>query len=73
MNGSFISNNSTLTHNVSSGVFSFSYLIILFLFDCTGSLLLLGLSLVTVSRGYPLVAVHGLLLAVASLVAERRL
>ena len=41
--------------------------------DCTGSLLLLGLSLVIVSRGYPLLAVRGLLIAVASLVAERRL
>ena len=73
MNGFFISNNSTLTRNVSSGVFSFFYLIILFMCDCTGSLLLLGLSLVIVSRGYPLLAVRGLLIAVASLVAERRL
>ena len=30
-------------------------------------------SLVAVSRGYSLVAVHGLLIAVASLVAEHRL
>ena len=30
-------------------------------------------SLVAVSRGYSLVAVHGLLLSVASLVAEHRL
>ena len=32
-----------------------------------------GFSLVAVSRGYSLVAVHGLFIAVASLVAEHRL
>ena len=41
---------------------------------CAGSLLLLaGFSLVVASRGYSLVTVYGLLLAVASLVAEHRL
>ena len=33
----------------------------------------MGCSLVVVSRGYPLVAVCGLLIVVASLVAEHRL
>jgi len=33
----------------------------------------LELSLVAVSKGYPLVAMHGLFIAVASLVAEHRL
>ena len=37
------------------------------------SSLLLGLSLVVVSGGYSLVVLHGLLIAVASLVAEHRL
>ena len=32
-----------------------------------------GLSLVVVTRGYPIVAVHELLIAVGSLVAEHRL
>jgi len=32
-----------------------------------------GFSLVATSRGYSLVAVHGLLIAAASLIAERRL
>ena len=44
----------------------------LFVFGCSGSLLLLRLSLV-VSRGYFLVVVCGLLIAVASLVSEHRL
>ena len=47
--------------------------IILFIFGCAGSLLLCCLFLVVASRGYSLVAVCGLLIAVASLVAERRL
>ena len=42
-------------------------------FYCAWSLLLCGLFLVMVSRGYSLVVVHGLLIAVASLVAELRL
>ena len=37
------------------------------------SFLLHGISLVAASRGYFLVAVHGLLIVVASLVAEHRL
>ena len=49
------------------------FLFILLTFGCAGSLLLHGLSLVVGSRGYPLVVVHGLLIAVASLVAEHRL
>ena len=40
-----------------------------FFYGCPGSLF----SLVAASRGYPLVAVLGLLTAAASLVAERRL
>ena len=38
----------------------------------TGTLLLSGLSLIVARRGYS-VAVHGLLMAVASLIAEHRL
>ena len=46
----------------------------LFIFGCTGSsLAVCGLSLVIVSRGCSLAAVRGLLIAVASLVAEHRL
>ena len=46
---------------------------IIFIFGCVGSLLLhAGFSLVVVSRGYS-VAVHGLLIVAASLVAEHRL
>ena len=42
-------------------------------FGCAGSSLLCGLSLVAASRGYSLVAVWGLLVAVVSLVVEDRL
>ena len=42
----------------------------IFIFGCAWSLLLRGLFLVVVSSGYSLVAVHRLLIAVASLVAE---
>ena len=46
----------------------------LFIFGCTGSLLLhLGFSLIAVLGGYPPVAVLRLLIAVASLVAEHGL
>ena len=41
------------------------------MFGCAGSSLLCGLSLVAASRAYSVVAVHGLLIAVASLVAEQ--
>ena len=41
----------------------------LFIFGCAGSLLL---SLVVLSGGYSLIAVHGLLIAAASPVAEHR-
>ena len=44
----------------------------LFMFDCTGSLLLSGLSLI-VARSCYSVAVRGLLIAVAPLTAEHRL
>ena len=44
----------------------------MFVFGCTGSLLV-GLSLVVESRGYSLVAVCGLLTALASLVSEHSL
>ena len=43
----------------------------IFSFGCAGSLFLVGFSLVVVSRGYSLVAVQGLLIAVASLIADR--
>ena len=46
---------------------------VLFIFGCAGSSLLLGLSLVTASGGYSPVVVCWLLVAVAPLVAERRL
>ena len=46
----------------------------LFIFGCAGSLLLHGLSSpVAVSGGYSLVAVHGLLIVVASTVVEHGL
>ena len=41
-----------------------------FFFDCTGSSVLVGFSLVAASGGYSLVAVCGLLIVVASLVVE---
>ena len=45
--------------------------VLFFLFGCAGSSLLYsGFSLVAVSRGCSLVVVHGLFIAVASLVAE---
>ena len=45
----------------------------LFIFGCAGSLLVRGLSLVAASGGYSLTVVRGLLIAVASLVAEHGL
>ena len=45
----------------------------LFIYGCAGLLLLCRLSLVAASRGYSLVAVCGLLIAVASLIAEHGL
>ena len=45
----------------------------LFIYGCAGFLLLCRLSLVAASRGYSLVAVRGLLIAVASLIAEHGL
>ena len=48
-------------------------LIYLFIFDCTGSSLLLGLFLVVASRGSTLVAVRGLLIALAFLAVEHTL
>ena len=45
----------------------------LFIFGCAGSSMLLRLSLVAECRGYSLVLLHGLLIVVASLVAERGL
>ena len=44
-----------------------------FFFGCAGSSLLQGLSLVAASRDHSLVAVHGLLIEVASLAVEHRL
>ena len=47
---------------------------ILFFFDCSGSLLLLeSFSLAVVCRGSSPLAVHGLLITVASLIAEQEL
>ena len=43
----------------------------LLIFGCAGSSLLRGLSLVVVSGGYSSIAVWGLLITVASLVAEQ--
>ena len=42
----------------------------LLIFGCAGSSLLTGFSLVATSGGYSLVAMHGLLIAVASLIVE---
>ena len=47
--------------------------IYLFIFGCAGSLLYEDFSPVVVSRGFCLVVVQGLLIAVASVVAEHRL
>ena len=46
----------------------FICLFYLFIFGCAGSLLLHGLSLAAVRRGYSLVVMCGLLVALASLV-----
>ena len=45
----------------------------LFIFGCIGSSLLCGLSLAVASDGSSLAVVNGLLVVVASLIAERRL
>ena len=59
---------------LAGGFFFFFFLINLFSFGCIGSLLLhTGFSLVGVDQGLLFVAVHGLLIVVASLVAEHRL
>ena len=50
-----------------------TFLIILFIFGCAGSLLLHGLSLAVAGQGYSLVVVCGLLIVVASIVVEHRL
>ena len=50
-----------------------TFLIILFIFGCAGSLLLHGLSLAVVSRAYSLVAAYALLPVLAFYVAEHRL
>ena len=53
---------------------SFLKISFIFIFGCIDSLLLCsGFSLVEASRDYPLVAVHRLLAAVTSLVAEHGL
>ena len=43
-----------------------------FILGCTRSSLLCGLTLVAVSGGYSLVAVHGFLIEVVSLIVEHR-
>ena len=54
--------------------FFFFFNVYLFIFCCSGSLLLCsGFSLIGESRGYSLVVVHRLLIVVASLVAEHGL
>ena len=50
----------------------FLRIIYLLIFGCAGSSCCLGLFLVAASSGYSLVAMHGLLIAVASLVAVHR-
>ena len=53
---------------------SFFFNVYLFIFRCSGSLLLCsGFSLIGESRGYSLVVVHRLLIVVGSLVAEHML
>ena len=59
----------TFTCRLACG-FIFFFFLSLFIFLCAGSLLLCGLSPVVASGGYPLVVVHRLLIAVASLVAK---
>ena len=51
-------------------IYTYLKIIFKFIFDCTGSSLLHRLSLIMESKGYSLVVVCGLLIAVASLVAE---
>ena len=51
-------------------IYIYLKIIFKFVFDWTGSLLLHRLSLILESKGYSLVVVCGLLIAVASLVAE---
>jgi len=51
-------------------IYTYLKVIFKFIFDCTGSSLLHRLSLIMESKGYSLVVVCGLLIAVASLVAE---
>ena len=53
--------------------FLYIYLFYFFIFGCVGSSLLRGLSLVVASGGLLFVAVQGLLIAVAWLVAEHGL
>ena len=50
-----------------------SFFNFIFMFGCAWSLLLHGLFLVVVSRGYSLIAVRGLHILVASLIIECRL
>jgi len=52
---------------IKKNIFTYLFLAVLGLHCCT------NFSLVAVSRGYSLVAVHGLLIVVASLVAEHGL
>ena len=49
------------------------YYLFVYFWLCWVFVALHGLSLVTASRGYSLAVVHGLVIAVASLVAEYRL
>jgi len=55
------------------GSFFFSTLKKIFIYLCLHWFFVAGLSLVAASRGYSLVAVRGLLIVVASLVAEHQL
>ena len=59
-------------HSIAKQLYSNNFLNV-FLFGFTGSSLLCELSLVAASRDYSLVAVHGLLTAVASFLEEHRI
>ena len=52
-------------------IYIHTYISSLFIFGCAGSLVLRGLSLISMSRGYSLVAACGLLIVVASRCGSR--
>ena len=51
-------------------MYIYNFIFYLFIFGCAGSSLLLGFSLVGVTGGYSPVVLHGLFIAVASLIVR---